>query len=589
MEACFSSLVLKFNRHMLLNRPWYLIILALAVSTSLTRAQWATDPYEAKVVCDEAETQRVHQIFRIKQGGTTVVWEDRQLTRPYRLFAQRYDRYGWSKWKTNGILVAQNSFQKLVSISGDEVGGLFVFFLDTRKPESRLMMQHLDSSGSFRLNDSGVAVIDFQGSFKALTSVNDGNGGVILAWAEEGKSGSVIYSQRVSENGERSWPSANKTISISQQKIENIALEKDERGGFIVIWSEVRIPESQNSFYAQRIDLLGDLKWLEKGVICDTKGEPDATNQRIVMHAPDGTGGSYFVINEKRRYKRALFFQHIDSTGAALLPDDGQLISDTTGNIGSWLASLCSSGDGSVYVSWQHWPNNQLWQGSLVMNLYGRKGISQWPKPIVVDSVQTSWRLPLVSDESNGVVATILRENIPEHGIYVQRFNIEGKPQWGLNSVYFSQLTYPPALGFNAIPDGSHGMIASFSEPHSGKMDGVFIQQISGEGLLGSVSITPPNIDTTLQPSPDGGIRTIAPNPTSGLSTIVVEVPSNVEVNLDVYNVLGELIFSRIFGPMNRNQSINVQVDLTSQSSGTFYCRLTGPYIDETKMLVLQR
>ncbi|MBP6509873.1 MAG: hypothetical protein KA339_04905, partial [Candidatus Kapabacteria bacterium] len=66
-------------------------------------------------------------------------------------------------------------------------------------------------------------------------------------------------------------------------------------------------------------------------------------------------------------------------------------------------------------------------------------------------------------------------------------------------------------------------------------------------------------------------------------------VPVKGTVSLVIYNAIGEIVLIQHKELVQRDVATSVSIDLTSQSSGTFYCRLTGPYIDETQMLILQK
>ncbi|MCB0274796.1 MAG: T9SS type A sorting domain-containing protein [Calditrichaeota bacterium] len=95
----------------------------------------------------------------------------------------------------------------------------------------------------------------------------------------------------------------------------------------------------------------------------------------------------------------------------------------------------------------------------------------------------------------------------------------------------------------------------------------------------------------------DGGNQVVAsdfkleqnyPNPFNPTTTISYEVSKAADVNLDVYNVLGEKVASLVSGRQNAG-SYTVDFDAASFSSGIYFYTLTSGSVKITKKMVLMK
>ena len=174
--------------------------------------------------------------------------------------------------------------------------------------------------------------------------------------------------------------------------------------------------------------------------------------------------------------------------------------------------------------------------------------------------------------------------------IYAQRFNSDGSRRWGVEDVFFATLE-PSALYYYApriVSDGSHGAIVAYNDRPSIDGEVLYLKLINEDGELGvPKNSLPPPVDPT--EAPLLGIQSIYPNPSTGIADIEFIVPVKGAVTVVVYNAIGEVVLIPHKELVQRDVTTSVSIDLTAQSSGAYYCRLTGPYIDHTKMLILQR
>lgn len=103
---------------------------------------------------------------------------------------------------------------------------------------------------------------------------------------------------------------------------------------------------------------------------------------------------------------------------------------------------------------------------------------------------------------------------------------------------------------------------------------------ISGEGRVGTQS------SQTLSLSPEQGPETLtlsgsSPNPVRSSATISYGLPSNSEVTLEVYNVLGQKVETLVNGAKSAGTH-NVDVDASELSSGTYLYRIEAGGVTKT-------
>ena len=74
----------------------------------------------------------------------------------------------------------------------------------------------------------------------------------------------------------------------------------------------------------------------------------------------------------------------------------------------------------------------------------------------------------------------------------------------------------------------------------------------------------------------------LSPNPTNGQFILDVSLSQSSDINLTIYNILGQNVFTSSY----RGQEIFDRLDLSNQPSGTYYVRLYNESGQTTKKLV---
>lgn len=571
-----------------------LFALILILDVVVIHAQWSTDPWKSTIISNTGIDQS-NQILTNLVGGSFIVAWSIDNSYGHDIYAQGVDRNGEVLWKINGVEVcALNSNNVPSAVILDTTGGAFIYWSDTRAGVSDIYMQRLNKYGLPRFVKNGIPVFDSAAHRDYLSAIPDGAGGTMMIWQEYTRTLRTIRAQHLNADGRVLW--ARSTVVAVRDVLSQAAVTgmvDDGSGGLIVCWSEA-VPNRYHKFYAQRIDSIGRIRWdsssiavsnLDVGIV----GSTDAF--QLVEMAMDETSGAYFAFQEVRKGRRTIFLQHVDSSGTIALGNYGKLISDT--NALCTLTDVVANGRGQIFLSWWFQPNAVDSKIQRVLQLFGKDGFGLWPEPVVLPTVSTATSyVRYVSDDYGGVIAFWLQVHDGQAKVYSQRINSDGSRRWGEEGRFFAAIQQNPQYFFflpKIISDGSHGAVVAYVDVPASQKKELRIQHINEDGVLGvSKNSPPPPVDSDSTESPIVGIRSISPNPSTGILDLEFVVPVRGTVAVTVYNAIGEVVAVPFQEFVQRDIATTVSIDLSAQSSGAFFCRLTGPYINESKMFIVQ-
>lgn len=143
------------------------------------------------------------QILKDGFGGAIVLWYDKRLNGLYDFYIQRVDSIGITKWSLNGVPVCtDDSVQQYPEMVSDGAGGAIIAWEDKRNyTTSRwdVYAQHIDSSGTVRWTNNGMAICTAIWQQQYISMVTDGNGGAIIGWSDARTGFWQGYAQRVND------------------------------------------------------------------------------------------------------------------------------------------------------------------------------------------------------------------------------------------------------------------------------------------------------------------------------------------------------------------------------------------------------
>src|SRR5262245_33078687 len=146
------------------------------------------------------------------------------------------------------------------NVVSDDSGGVFVGWVDGRRGDSELYLQHLDGAGQAAEGwpVEGRRLRFGNRSQYQLAVIGDGNGGTYLAWQDyRSDRFGRVFVQHLSAVGmpHEGWPATGLAITdtLCEQSWPQLAL--DGAGGVLVSWQDRR--SSRLNVYLQRITAVG--------------------------------------------------------------------------------------------------------------------------------------------------------------------------------------------------------------------------------------------------------------------------------------------------------------------------------------------
>jgi hypothetical protein len=276
------------------------------------------------------------------QGGAIFAWED--WYPGDRMFAQRVDSTGTSRWTLGGRLIESTHQQlTLPAIASDGAGGAIVAWEDNRggvdAPD--LYAQRLDPSGAAQWTAAGAPVASGPGHQTQPQLLADDAGGVFITWSDD-LTDLNLYAQRLAADGTAVWTGGPRRIVTQPGVQDRATIAPDGAGGFFTVWEDARAGAGDLDVYAQRMSSAGNALWNADGnLACLAPGR-----QMNPAIAPDGSGGVFAAWVDARDHRTdALYLQHLAANGDTLFPN----------GITSVVVSLVTAtvGSGGVELLWQ--------------------------------------------------------------------------------------------------------------------------------------------------------------------------------------------------------------------------------------------
>lgn len=225
---------------------------------------WQTD---GVAVCTADMAQTWTQIFSDDQGGAIISWVDHRWWNAD-IRAQRLDHDGNLLWNEEGVMVCVDpeiqGRQKLVS---DGASGAIICWNDGRSgTDLDIYAQRINAIGQVQWAPDGIVVsaeADHQENPRIFT---DGRGGALICWEDQRTGSRDIYAQRVSGGGSLLWSVSGEAICTAPWDQFWCQMVEDGQGGVYLAWHDYRI-NGNRDIYAQRLDLDGNALWQTDGVL----------------------------------------------------------------------------------------------------------------------------------------------------------------------------------------------------------------------------------------------------------------------------------------------------------------------------------
>ena len=196
-------------------------------------------------------------------------------------------------WGADGAPVClQPETQRNPQLVSDGQGGMVVAWADARVNGTSyyVYVQRLDGSGRPMWFPRDGFPIGFANhpNREVIDVVSDGAQGAIVVWTATGPD---IYAQKLNANGDIQWPTGGVTVGDNARSTDAV-VTPDGIGGIIVAWPEDAGP--QNDIYAQRITASGTQAW-PAGPPGGIQVFPSGGWQGDLGIIADGLGGAAFA------------------------------------------------------------------------------------------------------------------------------------------------------------------------------------------------------------------------------------------------------------------------------------------------------
>jgi hypothetical protein len=273
-------------------------------------------------------------------GGAMVTWwDDRSLG--LQAYAQKVDASGTPQWTANGVAIcASEGSHEVRAIISDFEGGAIVAWTGLGNPSGDLFVQKINSAGEPQWGESGVALSsDTRMSYSRLAMINDGSGGLIIAWEDRG----VVYADRVTSDGTQAWKAGGMTLYSTPIYQPRMALVSDSSEGAIVCWTGKH--DNRSGIYGQRFDNVGQPLWGTEGVLV-------RSGAMGPVMTSDGAGGAFVAWTDEQngegRESGDIYAQRLNPDGTLAWEGDSLAICTAQNS-----PAMVSDGSDGVIIAWQ--------------------------------------------------------------------------------------------------------------------------------------------------------------------------------------------------------------------------------------------
>ena len=545
-------------------------------------AQWSTSPDSNTAVCTAPVLQFLPSVVGDGTGGAIVTWYDLRNDPMFGdIYAQRVDAYGFAQWTIDGVGICLGVFQLQDDngrprIVGDGTGGAIITWADFRNGWASVYAQRVSASGDPLWATNGVRIRPSPNRQYTPFIMSDGRGGAIVAFEENPGSSYDIYVQRIDSAGNLRWGSNAVTVASGVGPQPSLTMTSDGDDGAIIAWEDYR--NTYGDIYAQRVNALGSVQWTTNGAaVCSAPGG-QATPEIVA----DGMGGAVIAWLDGRNGPLQIFAQRIDSSGVVQWATDGVALCNMPSD--QEFHSIATDGNSGAIIGWADFR-----QGLENLDIYAQRidasGRLRWDSSGVTVCLAGSNQAntKLVSSGSGRAIVIWGDIRSGHDEIYAQLIDSSGNVQWTTNGVAISTVSSVKIDHCITSGLGGGGIIA-WTDGRNGEVDAdIYIQQIGGNGILGSVTTSVNENGRRILPF---GLRQNFPNPFNPWTTIRYNLSSAGHVTLRVYDVLGREV-ARLVDEDKAAGTWSVVLNGENLSSGVYFYRLTTGTYAETRKLVL--
>jgi len=447
----------------------------LAVGSPSPRAQWIEN---GAAVCVEYNTQEFSVACSDGAGGAILIWRDYRNIN-FDIYAQRVDPSGNDLWAAGGIAVCTNSAsQPTHVITPDGEGGVIIAWADYRNGNYDIYAQRLDSEGVPFWTTDGVPVVTQGSSQNYPEIVTDWDQGAIIAWSDMREGTSEIFIQRINGSGSPLWTADGINVVTTLSDKTGHDLASDGLGGVYIVWADNRYADWH--IYSMRISSSGFRQWTSGGygmcTMSDTQFDPVAVS--------DGYGGVIAAWEDRRSgMNYDIYAQRVNASGSVLWTPHGTPV--CTESHSQYDPMLIADGEAGALIAWH---DSRAGTGNI--DIYAQR-IDHAETPLwTTDGINASHSpehvtyIEMISDDAGGAIFSWQAYRYSaSYGVLAQRIDSNGSLLWGFNGELVSD-AIGEQMDASLTTDGQNGAIIAWSDTRTQHYD-IYAQRIERNGYWG--------------------------------------------------------------------------------------------------------
>jgi hypothetical protein len=360
-----------------------------------------------------------------------VLWKDYSYNPVGDLYLQKIQAGGVFEWGDNGRIVTLSKFSPtFYTLALDPAGNSYVAYIekiDTENVEYGVRLQKLTPAGERIFLNNGVRIASSRTVKTNVQVCPDDLGGAYIYWLESLNGKSVLHMQHLNAEGEPLGGKKPVQISPSAMNIISYSAVRFSSGEILVSW---QIGPKIKEIYFQIVEANGYMEFSEPRLVAP-KIRWQKSNLTAVA-CPDSTVMVGWIA-EKTPVKKEVMLQKISRHGLLLWDDDAEFASLRPSS--KYSGSISVDKYSNVYAAWIE-RRDQLSSEFIFGQKLNSKGIRQWDStgvPILTSKGTEKSYLTSFADKRQGMVV-VLREGRKvgadktartEYEIYGQRLYAE--------------------------------------------------------------------------------------------------------------------------------------------------------------------
>ena len=379
-----------------------LFLLADLIIVSSVSSQWSTNPSLNLMVCDTTGEQALSKIASTSDGGCYISWFDTRSGN-YEVYLQRLDQNGFKMWGNNGLLISSNPQMTWLvdyDLIADHNDNAILVFSDIRNAGNlNVFAYKINPNGDFLWGANGVelsASTEFQPTAK-VTETKDGN--FVFTWIVS-TTPSQVALQKLSSDGLKLWGASPILIQNATFGYSDPDVVPSDSDAVIVVYTLVtgNFPAQVVKLRAQKFNSNGQPMRGSNGVLVQDLGS--ISSWQFPNVRSDHENGALIAWYDDRDFNNlsSSFVQRVSSSGTLYFPLNG---------------SECSIA-----------PNRHHFYPDMAFDL---------------------------SNEITYVFWVEMDVNQNQHGVYGQKFSMDGTRLWNDNGQVFKELSAPLTLSIFSL------------------------------------------------------------------------------------------------------------------------------------------